>query len=121
MNMLRHTCCNHNKARAVCKTVLDHPRVTYEEGADLRELYRALARSLELNIDKDTNDIFKQILSGCHSVVQRVEYMRNWQGDSRREGITIVLEASRHAELAVNRVGTIALFMVPAWEARGRP
>lgn len=106
---------------AVCKTVLDHQDVAYEESADLRELYRVLTKSLELNIDRDTDSVFKQILSGCHSVVQGVGSMRNRLGDSHGKGMTMVQPAPRHAELAVNLAGTMALFLVQTWEARGRP
>lgn len=62
--------------------------------------------------------IFKQILGGCHSVVQGLGSLRSKLGDAHAQGKAVVKPAPRHAELAVNLAGTMATFLLATWEAR---
>lgn len=101
---------------AVCKHILDEGSVHYDEGADLPKLYRLVASHLNLSPSQHTEQLFKQILGGCHAVVDGLGALRNKLSDAHGRGKTTVHPAPRHAELAVNLAGTVATFLVATWE-----
>jgi hypothetical protein len=101
---------------SVCKHVLDEAGVPYDSKADLPKLYGVTAEHLNLAPSKHTEDIFKQILGGCHSVVQGLGALRSKVGDAHGQGKKAVRPAPRHAELAVNLAGAMATFIAQTWE-----
>jgi hypothetical protein len=104
---------------AVCKHVLEEAGVAFEKGkTDLPDLYRLVAKELNLAPDQHTQDVFKQILGGVTSVVHGLGAMRNRLGDAHGQGKKPVRPASRHAQLAVNLAGTAALFVIETWRAK---
>jgi hypothetical protein len=103
----------------VCKHVLDEAGVTYEKGRmDLPDLYRLVAKELNLAPDQHTHEVFKQILGGVTSVIHGLGAMRNRLGDAHGQGKRPVRPLSRHAQLAVNLAGTAALFVIETWLAK---
>jgi len=101
---------------SVCKHVLDEAGITYDPKADLPELYRVTSKTLNMSPSQHTEDIFKQILGGCHSVVQGLGALRSKIGDAHGQGKKAVKPAPRHAELAVNLAGAMATFLAQTWE-----
>jgi len=97
---------------SVLKHILDERKVAYNDKADLPELYRLVAKELNLAPDQHTEDTFKRILGGITSVVHELGSLRNRLGDAHGKGKGSVRPAPRHAELAVNLAGSIALFLV---------
>jgi hypothetical protein len=97
---------------SVLKHILDERKVAYNDKADLPELYRHVAKELNLAPDQHTEDTFKRILGGITSVVNELGSLRNRLGDAHGKGKGSVKPAPRHAELAVNLAGSIALFLV---------
>jgi hypothetical protein len=51
------------------KTILDDRQVVYNADADLPALYKAVSKELNLAAGDHTEQAFKQILGGCHSVI----------------------------------------------------
>lgn len=103
----------------VCKLVLDDLKVEYSESDNLPKLYGTVAKELKLAPAQHSEEVFKQILGGCHSVVQGLGTLRSRIGDAHGGGRRRVAPASRHAELAVNLAGAMATFLVQtALEAR---
>lgn len=100
----------------VCKHVLDEAQVAYNPTADLPNLYGLTAKTLKMSPSQYTEDIFKQILGGCHSVVQGLGALRSKIGDAHGQGKRPVKPAPRHAELAVNLAGAMATFLAQTWE-----
>lgn len=103
---------------SVCKHILDAKSVTYDDNADLPKLYTLTSKQLNLSPSQHTEQIFKQILSGCHSVVEGLGALRNKHSDAHGKGMTATRPAARHAELAVNLAGTMATFLLQTWESR---
>lgn len=101
---------------AVCKHVLDEADVVYDPAADLPKLYGLTADTLNLAPSQHTEGIFKQILGGCHSVVQGLGALRSKVGDAHGQGKKGVKPAPRHAELAVNLAGAMATFIAQTWD-----
>lgn len=97
---------------SVLKHILDERKLAYSEKADLPELYRLVAKGLNLAPDQYTEESFKRILGGITSVVGELGTLRNRLGDAHGRGKGGVRPAPRHAELAVNLAGSIALFLV---------
>jgi hypothetical protein len=103
---------------AVCKHILDETGTAYEDDWQLPQLYSEVAKQLKLSPAQHSEDIFKQILGGCHSVINGMAGLRNRLSDAHGKGKTGVKPAPRHAELAVNLAGSMATFLVATWEAR---
>ncbi len=105
---------------AVCKHILDKSGIAYDDKADLPKLYGLVANELNLSPSQHAEKIFKQILGGCHSVVQGLGALRSKLGDAHAQGSARVKPAPRHAELAVNLAGTMATFLIATWEAKNQ-
>lgn len=103
---------------SVCKHILDAGGIIYDEKDDLPKLYGLTAEQLNLSPSQHTEQIFKQILGGCKSVVEGLGALRNKLSDAHGKGKKAVKPSARHAELAVNLAGSMATFMVSTWEAK---
>jgi hypothetical protein len=55
---------------SVCKHILDAASISYDEKDDLQKLHGLTAEQLNLSPSQHTEQIFKQILGGCKSVVE---------------------------------------------------
>ncbi len=103
----------------VCKHILDEEGIQYSaQRAELSELYKLTATALRLSPSQHTEEIFKQILGGCSAVVNGLGTLRNRLGDAHGRGKSPVKPAPRHANLAVNLAGSVALFIIETWNAR---
>jgi hypothetical protein len=108
---------------SVCKHIIDasNGASTYSDTDDLPKLYRAAASLLRLAPDQYVEETFKRILGGCQSVVEGLGTMRNKLSDAHgRGGRMPVRPGARHATLAVNLAGTVAMFLVETWNERQR-
>lgn len=103
---------------SVCKHILDEMGEDYSDKSDLKTLYNQAAKQLNLSPSQHTEQTFKQILSGCYSVVEGLGSLRNSLSDAHGKGKVGVKPQPRHAELAVNLAGTMATFLVATWETR---
>jgi hypothetical protein len=102
---------------AVCKRVLDEEGVPYGESDELPNLYGKTARQLNLAPSQHTEEAFRRILGGCHTVVETLGTLRNKIGDAHGRGGRAGRPAPRHAALAVNLAGAMATFIVETWHA----
>jgi hypothetical protein len=101
----------------VCKHILDDLNISYNpQNAEMHELYKLVANELNLSTDQHTEKIFKQILGGCSAVVNGLGTLRNKLGDAHGQGRIPVKAAPRHAELAVNLSGAMAIFLISTWK-----
>ena len=97
----------------VCKHILDDNEVEYDSNKiELHQLYKLVAKELNLSPDQHTESLFKQILGGCSAIVNGLGSLRNKLGDAHGTGIKHVRPSPRHARLAVNLAGSMALFLV---------
>ena len=103
---------------SVCKHILDDNGIEYNsQSIELSELYKLTAKELKLSPEQHNEQIFKQILGGCSGIVNGLGSLRNKLGDAHGKGKLPVKPKIRHAELAVNLAGTMALFLVSTHEA----
>lgn len=96
----------------VCKHILDDIGETYDDAADLSMLYKKVAKHLNLSPDQHTEQIFKQILNGCFSVVHGLGSIRNKISDAHAISETRTRPTTRHASLAVNLSGSVSQFLM---------
>jgi hypothetical protein len=103
---------------SVCKHILDEINVEYSDNADLPKLYGLTSKELNLAPSQHTEEAFRKILGGAHSVVDGLANLRNRLGDAHGHGKRPVKPLPRHAELAVNMAGSIASFLLTTFEAK---
>jgi hypothetical protein len=103
---------------SVCKHILDESCVIYDDAADLPKLYKLTAETLKLAPSQHTEQVFKQILGGCTAIVEGLGSLRNRLSDAHGKGRVGSKPSSRHAELAVNLSGALAIYLLATWEAR---
>ena len=104
---------------STCKSILDELEIAHSDN-DLPKLYAKVAEALNIAPSQHTERVFKQILGGCHSVVEGLGALRNRIGDAHGQGKHPVKPAPRHAELAVNFAGAMAAFLVATYKERKR-
>lgn len=102
---------------STCKTILDDASVDYTAKDDLPKLYRKVCTVLKLHPSEHTEELFKRILGGCANVVEGLGSVRNAEGDAHGQGRKSYRPAARHAALAVNLAGSMALFLMETDEA----
>lgn len=105
----------------VCRWLLHDLDIPAADQDDLPTLYRKLSKALKLAPDDHSEQVFKQILGNCQSVVESLGALRNKLGDAHGGGPKRARPAARHAELAVNLAGSMATFLVATWETRRTP
>jgi AbiJ N-terminal domain 3/Abortive infection C-terminus len=99
----------------VCKHIIDEAGGRYGQD-DLPKLYATAAAALNLAPSQHSEAVFKAILGNCQSVVGNLAGIRNKLGDSHGQGKRYVRPKPRHAELAANLAGTMAMFLVASWQ-----
>lgn len=103
---------------SVCKHILDEEAIAYDDKDDLPKLYRKVSERLNIAPSQHTEDVFKQILWGCTAAVEGLGTLRNRLSDAHGKGKIAARPAPRHAELAVNLSGALAMFVLSTWEER---
>ncbi len=84
---------------SVCKHILDRCGISYKDkGIELPELYKLTSQELNLAPNQHTEQIFKQILGGCSSVVSGLGTVRNKLGDVHGQVSVPIKPKPRHAE-----------------------
>ena len=104
---------------SVCKTILEDMGEWYDDRKDdLPKLYQRVSKALKLAPSHHTEEQFKAILGGCTTVVNGLGAIRNRTSDAHGQGRISYRPASRHAALAVNLAGAMALFLIETYQAR---
>lgn len=98
----------------VCKHLLENGDGSpgYGPNDDLPKLYRQVSERLNIAPSKHSEDAFKRILGSAASIVEGLGTLRNKVGDAHGSGGRPVKPAPRHAALAVNMAGSMALFLI---------
>lgn len=102
----------------VCKHIIEVSGESYGENDDLPKLNGIAADCLNLAPSQHSESVFKAILGNCQAVIGGLAAIRNKLGDAHGQGRRAVKPSSRHAELAVNLAGTMALFLISTLNAR---
>ncbi|QCP14404.1 abortive phage resistance protein [Pseudoduganella umbonata] len=105
---------------SVCKHIIEERNGKCDETPDMNKLYRQAAELLNIAPSQHSEPVFKQILGGCTAVVEGLGALRNRLGDSHGKVKAAVKPAARHAELAVNLAGTLAMFLLATSQAQSR-
>ena len=103
---------------SILKHILDEQNIAYNDGADLPELYKEVAKSLNLAPENHQEQIFKQILGGSSSIVSGLGALRNKLGDAHGKSKKSIKPSERHSELAVNLAGTMAIFLFKTFKEK---
>jgi hypothetical protein len=98
----------------VCKRILEKRGVQYNmKNIKLNQLYRKVAEELNLAPEQHGEELFKQVLGGCSSVVNGLGLLRNTYGDAHPPECSELSARphARHARLVVNLAGAMSLFL----------
>jgi hypothetical protein len=101
-----------------CKYILDNLNIQYEDNIELPKLYNLTANQLNLAPQNHPEEIFKQILGGCQSVINGLGSLRNKVGDAHGKSMHYVKPHERHAKLAVNLAGTLSSFLIETFNQK---
>lgn len=101
---------------SVLKSILDDMGDSSKYAGDLNKLYKDVSDKLNLSPNNHNEQIFKQILGGCSSVVNGLASLRNEYGDSHGKGQTVYKPAQRHTDLAINMACSLSLFLIQTYE-----
>lgn len=102
----------------VCRHIIETTGLAFDETMDLNKLYKTASKQLSLSPEQHTQPIFKQILSGCQSIVEGLGSLRNKYSDAHGKGPATIKPASRHAELAVNLSGSMCSFLLQTLDSK---
>ena len=105
---------------SVCKHLLDACGSSYNGKDDLPKLYSLLANELKIAPNQQSEQALKRIFGSCQSIVDAVGTLRNQLGDAHGQGKADMELTSYLATFTVNLAGTVAMFLVHAWEADQR-
>ena len=76
-----------------------------------------MQKVLKLSPAEQTETRFRAILGSCATIVKELGSVRNRHSDAHGSGRKSYRVASRHAALAVNLAGSMALFLIETHEA----
>jgi hypothetical protein len=96
--------------------ILEEQDINYNKTAELPELYKLVAKSLNLAPENHQEEIFKQILGGVSGIVSGLGSLRNKLGDAHGKSKKGVRPSERHSELAVNLAGAMAIFLLKTYK-----
>lgn len=101
----------------VCKTILEARGVAFSRSAELPELVKTTAKTLDLTPDDVPDeakaaDIIKRLLNNLGSITQSVAELRNQHGTGHGKKAGTKSLGPRHAKLAVGAAATLAVFFV---------
>jgi hypothetical protein len=96
----------------VCRHIIEIKGLVFDEKMDLNKIYKTAVSQLNLSPEQHTQPVFKQILSGCQSVIEGLGSLRNKYSDAHGKGVKNIKPSARHAELAVNLAGSMCSFMM---------
>jgi hypothetical protein len=101
----------------VCRHIIEVKGIELDDSADLPKVYKTAVTQLNLSPEQHTQPVFKQILSGCQSVVEGLGSLRNKYSDAHGKGPRAIKPSERHAALAVNLAGAMSSFMLATLES----
>lgn len=103
---------------SVLKFILKEQGIEFNQNADLSEIYKEVAKLLNLAPEQHQEVIFKQILGGSSAIVNGLGQMRNKLGDSHGTNGLSAKPEERHSELAVNLAGTMSIFLYKTYKEK---
>lgn len=102
---------------SVCKHIIESKGIEYNKtSSDLTDLYKLVAKELNLAPEQHQEQIFKQILGGCSSIIGGLSAVRNKLGDAHGKGKNAQKPKARHAEFSINLSGAMAIFLIQTFE-----
>lgn len=103
---------------SVLKHMLDEQRIAHNDNMDLSELYKEIAKLLNLAPEQHQEQVFKQILGGANGIISGLGAMRNKLGDAHGTIKKSIKPQERHGELAINLAGTMAVFLFKTYKEK---
>lgn len=108
-----------NLIESICKYFLDDYGEEYDSKSDLPALYKETSKLLNMHPSQHIESAFKQILSGCFSIVYGFATVRNELSDAHGKSNKKHYKADeRHAMFVVGTAKTLADFMYASFSEK---
>lgn len=105
-----------NLLETICKYILDNMSVEYKDRDDLGNLYKKVSSNLNMDPSKYEESYFKEILSGCFSIVNGLANVRNALGDAHgKSQKTHYRPSQRHALFTVGIAKAISEYLYSSY------
>lgn len=106
-----------------CKTILEAREIPFSRAADIPELVKLVAKSLELTPDDIPDkakavETIKRLLSNLATITQGIAELRNHYGTGHGKTAGSRGLGSRHAKLAAGAAATLAVFLAETHSER---
>jgi len=106
-----------NLIESICKFILEEIKIEYNEKQDLPSLYKETSKHLNMHPEQHIQNSFKQILSGCFSIVQGFSAIRNELSDAHGKSNKKHYKVDeRHAIFVVGSAKILADFMYASFK-----
>jgi hypothetical protein len=108
-----------NLIESICKYILDESGVEYDSKADLQNLFKRTAKLLNMHPSQHVESAFKQILSGCFSIIHGLASIRNELSDAHGKSFKKYYRPDeRHAMFVVGTAKMLADFMYASFNEK---
>ena len=106
---------------SICKYILDDSCAAYDSKTDLPNLFKRTAKLLNMHPSQHAESAFKQILSGCFSIIHGFASVRNELSDAHGKSSKKYYKPDeRHAMFVVGTAKMLADFMYASFTERDK-
>jgi hypothetical protein len=103
----------------ICYYILENSDLEYKPDGDLPKLYKETLKVLDLGQNSQSEEIFKQILSGCTTIVFGLSRVRNVLGDAHGRPSKNYLKPTKHqATLVVEISKAVSEFLYSTYSEK---
>ncbi len=108
-----------------CRTILEERGVEVFKNAELSQLVKATAKTLQLTPDDipeeaRASETIKRLLSNLAAITQGIAELRNQYGTGHGKSASSKGLQPRHAKLMIGAASTLAVFLIETYEAKSQ-
>lgn len=92
---------------------MDEKEIVHSAKDDIKDLYKKVAQSYNLEPNKQSNERFTRLCSGYISIVDGIATIRNKYGDAHGKSVTSENELEQyHVDFVINITGSLVTFLL---------
>jgi len=103
---------------STCKYILSELKVEFKSSDDLSTLYKKISVAMQLGPELQSHKAFKEVLSGCFSIINGLASLRNSLGDAHGKTTNYQKPGKMHADLAINLAGSLSIFLIAIFDEK---
>lgn len=107
-----------NLLESICKIYIEQNNLKKPNKQDLKSLFTAVRKDLNITADTIEDEDILKIISGILSTVDGIASLRTHASSAHGAGSKMYKLQPRHARLAIHSSHTIALFLLESWSSK---